>query len=158
MKYLIEDSSFIVSLLNSDDPLHGDAYNIFVSILRTDKLTVIIPSIVLEEVLFVLLRNGISSTLVVNKLQRMLKIKRIEIYSIEKNLFNLVENFKKILALPYSFKANDSSIVSCAMKYQNSYLLTSDVKMRNRHKNVYPNICCFQDIDNCNALETFFTS
>ncbi len=61
MKYVVEDSSFVISLLDKTDKFHAHALRFFKLILsHGHTVRTIIPSTVFYETMFVLLRNGVS--------------------------------------------------------------------------------------------------
>ncbi len=152
----------MISVFDSGDPLHNEALRIFKLILAVKDLKCVVPTTVFHEALCTLLRNNLNSRIVTEKLLKFIMIKDVINYQItETSLLKLVDNYCLIIKnMPNGSiaKTPDSTIVSVAMEFPNSYLVTSDKGMKNAHKTVYPNIYCFQDSNDIQALEAFLTS
>ncbi len=61
--FIVEDTNFLISLLKSKDIFHDDAVSTL-NILSSEDITYIYPTVVLQEAIFVLLRNGYSANVI----------------------------------------------------------------------------------------------
>ena len=82
-QYIVEDSSFIVAIMDSGDAFHSDAFSVFREILKNrDKIKVIIPPLVLYEVIVALSRRRINHAIIEDKILRLLHTREIIVFSI----------------------------------------------------------------------------
>jgi len=109
--YIVEDTSFVVSLLNSTDTNHQIALEIFKKILEAkNKVRIVIPTTVLFETLFALIRNRIPK-IIVN------------------------------LPLESGIQANDLIVLCASLDLECAPVLTFDKQMKTKfnslHKKIY---------------------
>lgn len=99
MKYIIEDSSFVISLLDSNDILHKYALGSFRQILSIKSgIRVVIPSTVFYETMFVLIKNGISYNSAKNKLNNLMMIDSVINLAItETYILKLAKHTEKLI-------------------------------------------------------------
>lgn len=158
MKYLVEDSSFFISLLDPTDPLHDDALTVFKYIYAATDIRIVVPTMVFHETLFTLIKNGVSLRSIKPKLLNFLMIDEIICHSLnEVHLLKLLDKFKTVVdnSSDGIIRTYDSTIVTIAMEYSNSCLITSDKGMKNRHSASYPNIFLFNNLEDIKKISTF---
>ena len=133
MDYLVEDSSFLLSLLNPKDPFHSAAI-LTLQILRDiSSLTLVFPEIVIYETSFVLMRNGIAPEIIRTKINNLSMIPKVIIFNSDPltalryisrhyNQLTLSQNSRNIT------KTNDY-LIACAAKDFDAIVLSSDNQM-----------------------------
>lgn len=162
MKYIIEDSSFVISLLDTTDIHHQPALEVFrVIISHSTKVRAIIPSTVFYETLFVLLKNGVSYRQAKTKLNNLMMIDEVINLAItETNILKLAKHTQQLIinkANKTRVRSNDLLIASIACNQENSCLITSDLGMKD-YDSVYENIFLFNTTAGLNSLNNFLTN
>lgn len=161
-KFIVEDSSFVVSLLNSNDSCHPIALKIFKIILsQTGKVKVVIPTPVIYETLFALIRNKIDRHIVEQKLWNMLMIEDILNYPLletsalrlAKKTYSLINQLPPDSILP----ANDLMILTVALDFPDSCILTFDNGMK-KFASICPNLFCLLDDNGEKNFSNFLKS
>ncbi len=163
MKYVVEDSSFFISLLDPTDTLHSEAIDAFRIIIRHSVDTrVVVPTFAFHETLFTLVKNGVPIGSIKPKLIRFLMIDEIICHSLnEITILKLINKFKYIIDNASGagiVKTYDASIVTVATEFENSCLITSDRGMKTRHLAACPNIFLFNDPTDMTNLEGFLAT
>ena len=143
--FIVEDSSFVVALMNSTDSSHRRAFLIFKKLLRySEKIRIVIPTPVIYESLFALIRNRISAKVAQEKLWRLLMVRDVLNVSIlETTAIRIapkVEPCIFALSKEASIPANDLIVIAVAMEYDNAPILTFDRSMKKRFEAICPNI------------------
>jgi len=152
--YVVEDSSFVVALMNTTDTFHKKAYFIYKKLISqySDKIRIVIPTTVIFETLFALIRNRIPVKVAQEKLWRLLMVSDILNATIlettalrfGKKIEPFITSLPKEAILP----ANDLIVIATALEYENALVLTFDKKMKNRFSSIYPKIfCCLNKED-----------
>lgn len=149
--YLIEDTSFVVSLMNSADPNHGCALSLFKEFVNYhNKVRIVIPSIVVFETLFALIRNRIPKSIVQEKLWRLLMVYDVFNYPIlETTALRIGPRMERcILNLPQEAKlqANDLIVMATSLEFENAPILTFDKQMKTQFSSIHGNI--YYGLDN----------
>ena len=158
-KHVIEDSSYIISLMLLSDVNHKVALNAFNSIYacKTDLKTVI-PTTAFYETLYTLLKAGISYYDVKEKLVRMMMIDHLVNYQLsEAVILKLAKNTGKLISsnpTKQVVRAHDLMILTVAMEFENSCLITGDRGLLD-YKKVFPNIFCFDTSGGLEELRVF---
>jgi len=161
VKYIVEDSSFVVALLDQTDSLHGFALDSFRLLLsQKNNVRVIIPSTVFYETLFVLLKNEVSYYSAKSKLVNLMMIDSVVnlaitetyILKLAKHTEILIKNKKNKTRV----RSNDLLITSIACDQESSCLLTSDVGMK-EYDNIYPNIFLYNSPEGIESLKNFIS-
>jgi len=150
---IIEDTSFIVAVLDAGDIFYEDAWKtleVFSPFL--DKVRIIIPSVMLLETTTTLLKKGLSKSRVEEKLWKLLHRKEVMVVDIPANLF---------IKLPYAsftvreLKTYDLVLGTLGFEYS-ALILTFDKKIREKVKGIYPAIYyCSSKGDTKNESELF---
>ena len=144
--YIVEDTSFVVSLLNSTDTNHQIALEIFKKILEAkNKVRIVIPTTVLFETLFALIRNRIPKMIVQDKLWKLLMIFDVFNFSILETtvlrLSNQIEPYILNLPLESGIQANDLIVLCASLDLECAPVLTFDKQMKTKfnslHKKIY---------------------
>ncbi len=148
-KYIIEDSSFVVSLMSSADPLHSDAYTIFKYLLtKQDNIKTVIPTTAFYESLYVLIKSGINVRIAKTKLNYLMMIDDVINYCLtESAILKMAKDAETLIrSVPQktNIRSHDLMLLTIAMNYENSCFLTSDRGMKD-YQSVYKNIFCFND-------------
>ena len=161
VKYIVEDSSFVISLLDKTDIFHNNAVSVFKSILRCRNIKTIIPSTVFYETLFVLLKNGIEYNVAKQKLNNLMMIDQVINLPITETgilkLAKLTEILIKDKENKTKVRSNDLLIISIALNQENSCLVTNDIGF-NDYKKLYEEIFFFSDDDDIKNFEKFINS
>lgn len=158
--YIIEDTSFVVSLLNSTDCNHHIALEIFRQILDAkNKVRVVIPTTVLFESLFALIRNRIPKAVVQEKLWRLLMIFDVFNFSILETtalrLSNQIEPYILNLPLESGIQANDLIVLCASLDLECAPILTFDKKMKTKFNHLHKKIFyCLEEEDKINFLQS----
>ena len=144
--FIVEDSSFVVALMNKADLSHERALFIFKKLLSqySGKVRIVIPTTVIFETLFALIRNRTPISIAQEKLWKLLMIYDILNATIlettalrfGKKIEPLIHSLPSNTSLP----ANDLIVVATATEYENALVLTFDRTMKNRFSKVYPKI------------------
>lgn len=148
-KHIIEDSTFVISLMNAEDRFHTESLEIFKKILSCpNDIKVVVPSTVFYETMCVLLKNGIHYRVAKEKLMKLIMIDQIINHAItETAIIKMGIYVNKLLeSQPEKEKtrSNDLMILSVAMSYENSCLLTADVGIK-KYSSIFKDIFCFQN-------------
>lgn len=162
VNYIIEDSSFVVSLLDTSDVLHQSAVDVFRLIIsHSSNIRVIIPSTVFYETLFVLLKNGVSYGQAKTKLNNLMMVDEVINFAItETNILKLARYTQQLIQNKTNktkVRSNDLLIASIACNQENSCLITSDVGMKD-YDPIYKNIFLFNTPNGINSLKAFLTN
>lgn len=148
--YVLEDTSFVLALLDKNDESHYRAWKIFDNLRKLkNHIRVLIPSMVFFETIGVLTRKKINKDELDGKLWRMLHIEEIfNISLVETMSFNLCRKYCEILQ-DDSFKDDkglvkyigiqDFLIAATGIDYD-AQILTLDKPMFTRLRKFYPNI------------------
>jgi len=146
--FIIEDSSFVVSVFDPQDEFHNDGVQVLnylkaiitysTNSTKIDKngIKIILPSLVLFETATTLLKKGIKVEEIEEKIWKLSHLTEISIIEIP-SLF-----FTRICTSPEKikpFKTSDLLICLTAIEY-NGLILTFDKKMWQRVKEFYPYI------------------
>ncbi|MBI5122874.1 type II toxin-antitoxin system VapC family toxin [Candidatus Roizmanbacteria bacterium] len=143
--YIVEDTSFVVSLLNSTDINHQIALEIFKKILEAkNKVRIVIPTTVLFETLFALIRNRIPKIIVQEKLWRLLMIFDVFNFSTLETtvlrLSNQIEPYILNLPLESGIQANDLIVLCASLDLECAPVLTFDKQMKTKFNNLHKKI------------------
>ena len=162
MKYIVEDSSFIISLLDTTDVHHQSALEVFrIIISHSPKVRAIIPSTVFYETLFVLLKNGVSYQQAKTKLNNLMMIDEIINLAItETNILKLAKHTQQLILNKTNktrVRSNDLLIASIACNQEHSCLITSDMGMKD-YDPVCKNIFLFNTTTELNSLNSFLSN
>lgn len=161
-KFIVEDSSFLVALMNSNDPLHSKTLPISKQILtNSDVIKVIIPTPVIFETLFALIRNGISQKIVEEKLWNLLMIDDVLNYPvIETSALRLAKKTAPLIRkLPQDsiLPANDLMILTVALEFKNCCVITFDKGMK-KFSRLCPNLFYLLEENGENGLLDFLNA
>lgn len=150
--YILEDTSFIIAELDTQDGFHEKAIALATTVLINPsvlpKIGIILPSIVLLETTAVLLRRGVSPKDVETKLWGLLHLPHILPISVPETLFI------KFIDLPPSFrelKTADLTLTALAVEYD-AQILTFDHKLKNK---IHPSYHYIYDCASKNEQELF---
>lgn len=140
MTSIIEDTSFIVAVLDSNDIFFEDAWKVAeVFSPYLEKIKIIIPSIMILETATTLLKKAIPKSRVEEKLWKLLHRKEIMVVDVPSNLFIKLPLYSSYLK---SLKTYDLVLATLGIEY-NALILTFDKKIREKVKNIYPFIYFF---------------
>lgn len=162
MKYIIEDSSYLISLFAEEENFYPQAVSISRLISNTSEdVRVIIPSTVYYETMFVLLKKGIDYTKIKKSLNYlMLDDKIINLPVTETSILKLAKHSQNLMSEKENktkIRSNDLLITSIACDYQNSCLITSDAGIK-EYKPVYKNIFLFNTVQGAQEIKDFLVS
>lgn len=157
--YLVEDTSFVVSLMNNNDPHHFLALDIFRKILLSkSKVRVVMPTTVFFETLFALLRNRIPKNVIQEKLWKLLMIDDVlnfpTLETTALRLSNVIGPY--ILGLPQNavIQANDLIVLATSLDLECAPVVTFDKKMKTKFNNLHGNIFyCLEERDKNNLIK-----
>lgn len=153
MTSIIEDTSFIVAVLDSNDIFFEDAWKVVeVFSPYLEKIKIIIPSIMILETAITLLKKGIPKSRVEEKLWKLLHRKEIMVVDVPSNLFIKLPLYSSYLK---SLKTYDLVLATLGIEY-NALILTFDKKIREKVKNIYPFIYfCSSEGNMKNEIQLF---
>lgn len=162
MKYIIEDSSFLISLFGEEDNFHSQAVALSGLISNTsENVRIVIPSTVYYETMFVLLKKGADYAEIKKSLNYlMLDDKIINLPVTETSILKLARYSQKLLQEKENktkVRSNDLLITSIACDYQNSCLITSDAGIK-EYQPVYKNIFLFNTLQGAQEIRDFLVS
>ena len=146
--YIIEDSSFVVGLLDKNDKFHPDAREIFKIILNKQQyLKAILPSVVIYETITALLRKGYPYTQVERKIWNLLHIDELIVVNLPvENAFRVGKRLPNNFGIEYKITTLDWLIVGCGIDFEGQ-ILTFDYKLVKRVKKIYPYIYYCSGLD-----------
>lgn len=147
--FIIEDSSFVIALMNVEDPLHQRAFLIFRKLLNQfrNKIKVIIPCIVFFETLFNLLNIGLKREIIEEKLWKLLKTRDVINFALPETAMLRFASYLEslIVGLPVREElprpASDAIIVATAVDFD-GVVLTFDKKMGKIFSKNFKEIYC----------------
>lgn len=156
--YIVQDSSFLISLINYSDVNHKIAWDIFSKMISHNKIILIISSIVHFEVLYSLLKSGIKYNLGIKKFNeiRMLEnVLNVNYSEIESNKF--LKNFSAHISSTRNLPSSSDFLVASAWAlFKNSLVLTFDKKMAQKLKPTKINIFDLNNSNEVNQLQNLF--
>lgn len=138
---IVEDSSFIVATIDSNDPFHASALFIFRQLLqKRGKIKIIIPPLGLYEVVVTLTRKGVDHSRIEAVVMKLLHIEDVIVSSISeasalKHCRNTLTSNNQTMAL----RTGDFFITNLGMDFD-AQILTFDKKMWTKIKPVYSKI------------------
>jgi hypothetical protein len=157
-KYIVEDSSFVIDLLNSRGCFHQQAVEAFKLMYSVRTRKMIVPSTVFYETMFVLLKQGASLELIRERLLKMMMVDNIIGFPIVETQVGRMAKYTKELidSQPETEKtrANDLMIITIAMSQENSCLITADKGIK-KYSGVYKNIFSYIDADDMLNFKKF---
>lgn len=135
-QFVLEDSSFVIAVMDKDDCFHRDAVYVFKELLkRQNDIKVLIPSVVFFESLVTLVKKGLPEQEVESKFWKFLHLENvINVSVIETMAFKLCRRLGKNSNYQ-QLKTSDFLIANTAIEYD-AQILTFDKQMRNR---IFPN-------------------
>lgn len=142
--FIVEDSSFTISIIDNSDFFHQKAIDILVKLNKFNLNTLIlIPQIVIYETVVTLVRKGIDKNKVEESIRKLLFLENVRCVDItESSLFRFCKNIKNISGFNL-LKTSDFLIASIAKDFS-AKIITFDAQMRNSIKTSYSDIfCCF---------------
>jgi len=143
--FIVEDSSFVVALMNQADSSHTKALSIYRHLKQySGQIRIIIPTTVIFESLFALIRIRIPVEVAQEKLWKLLMISDIlNVTIIETTAIRFGNKIEPLItSLPSNAKlpANDLIVLATAIEYENALVLTFDKKMKTQFNSFYPDI------------------
>ena len=146
--FVLEDSSFVIAVMDPGDVFHRDAVFIFKKILECkDRVIVLIPSVVFFESIVTLIRKGISHSEIEDKFWKLLHLSNvINVPIIETMAFKLCKRLSGNSDF-LQMKTSDFVIANVGMEFD-AQILTFDKGMRKR---VFPT---HNEIYYCSSLYT----
>jgi len=149
IKYIVEDSSFVVSVMNHSDKLHELVLSLFRKIINVSyqtRVKVVISTTTFYESLFVLIKSGMDSRAAKLKLNNLMIIDSVINHVIsETSILKMASSAQRLIESnpqKTSLRSHDLMLLTVAMEYENSCFLTGDRGMLD-YKIIYPNIFCF---------------
>ena len=79
-RYIVEDSSFLLSVLNPNDSLHNEAIETLEILSKFSNITLVFPEIVIHETSFTLMRLGVSPELIREKINELSMLRKVIIF------------------------------------------------------------------------------
>jgi len=132
--FIIEDTNFLVSVLKSSDKYHNEAVETL-ELLMAEDITYVYPQIVLNETIFVLLRNGYSSEIIRKRINKLSMIPKVIIQNTDV-LTTLRYNSRYYNSVPVSSNTEDISIngandfiVACLALDYSALLISNDQRL-----------------------------
>jgi len=144
--FIVEDSSFTISIIDSSDFFHQKAIDILIKLNKFNLNTLIlIPQIVIYETVVTLVRKGIDKNKVEESIRKLLFLENVRCVDItESSLFRFCKNIKNISGFNL-LKTSDFLIASIAKDFS-AKIITFDAQMRNSIKTSYSDIFCCDNI------------
>lgn len=133
-KFVIEDASFIVSVLNPLDTFHKDAIETLRIIDKASfETTYVLPEIALCETVFTLMKNGVNPEKIRNGINKLTMLPRVIIASAGiMTVLRYASRFLNILSLEQNqmnITKTQDYLIACSSVDYGGLLLTSDKKM-----------------------------
>lgn len=150
--FIIEDTSFVVALMHEEDSTHKVALELFNFIKSKINIRIVIPTTVIFETLFALIRNKIPVDIAQNKLWRLLMIYDILNFTVlettpirlAKRLQPYIVNLGQSAVIP----ANDLIVIATSLEFNTCPILTFDKKMKTKFNHLHKNIFyCLENVD-----------
>ncbi|MCD6096927.1 PIN domain-containing protein [bacterium] len=139
--YIVEDSSFVVAVMDKNDEFHQDAVSVFEKLMeKKDKVKILIPPLGLYEIIVTLSRKGIHHKMIERKIISFLHINEVIVAAITES--SAFKHCKSLLNLPsqkHFLRTGDFLIVSLAVDYE-AQILTFDKKAWRKVKPIYKKI------------------
>ena len=139
--YIVEDSSFILAVLDSNDAFHKDALYVFSKIQESkEMINIVIPPLVMYEVIVVLRRKGVTSSKIEDTFMKLVNISNVSVIALsEMSAFKHAKHALNSSDPDKALRTNDFLIFSVANELQAS-ILTFDKKLRDRCRELYSDI------------------
>ena len=146
--YVVEDSSFVVGLLDKEDKFHWDALKVFEILINNKKyLKIILPSVVIYESITTLLRKGYQYNVVERKIWNLLHIDDLVIVNLPvENAYRVGKRLSNRFSLEHKITTLDWLIVGCGIDFEGQ-IVTFDLKLARRVKPFYPYIYYCSGLD-----------
>ncbi len=137
-KYIVEDSSFVVAVMDENDAFHRDA----ISVLRglenqNSDFRVMIPPLVVYESIVTLRKKGIPHYIVVDKMIKFIHLENVLLNSI--NEIAAFKHSKSLMNANGELRTHDFMIASIAIDFD-AAILTFDKTMKTKVSNSYNKI------------------
>lgn len=130
--YIIEDTSFIVSVINSLDELHTEAFETLDILNSLDKPIYVFPSIVIAETVVTLVKSGIHPDTVREKINYLSMLRRVIIQSTDPiTVLRYCSRYYNHLidSNPSSIIRTNDYCIACAAIDYSAPVIASDKKM-----------------------------
>ena len=145
--FLIEDSSFLISVLLDNDPLHAGATATLSSISGKDNITTVFPEIVLCETAFTLMKLGIDPDVIRAKINRLTMLPKVLILNNNplSALRYISRHYNKLTlaAASRTITKTQDYLIACACKDLNGTLISADSQM----------LAAVGSIQSCNCID-----
>ncbi len=136
-RFIVEDSSFVVALMNKSDALHERALLVFRKLYRNySQVRIVVPTPVIFESLFALMRAGVDHQIAQEKLWKFLMVLNVLNFTILETtairfaprIGPLLKNLNAEASIP----ANDLIIIATSFEFEDAPIITFDVGMKRR--------------------------
>jgi predicted nucleic acid-binding protein len=138
--FVVEDTSFVVAVLDSRDTYHPDAIFAFQQILsRKDKVQILIPPMVLYETIVTMRRKGTTQATLEDRVMKLVNIKNITVIALSE--MSALKHAKSLLNLDQgtALRTHDFLIASTAMEFE-AKILTFDKQLKEKCSKHYPEV------------------
>lgn len=132
--FVVEDTNFLISLLKSKDIFHMEAISTL-EILSSGDITYIFPSVVLQEAIFVLLRNGYNANIIRKRIYEISMLPKVIIHSIDNlSMLRYSSHYYKRISVSGDVNTgsitgtNDFNIACVALDY-NALIVSNDKRL-----------------------------
>lgn len=149
--YVVEDASFLISVLNPNDSLHPDAIKIL-KILNKSKnsITFVLPEIAVCETVFTLMKMGIDPGIIRQRINDLSMLPKVII--INNDIMTILRyasrfyNSLTLLKQPASITKTHDYIIACTCKDFNGILLTGDDQIIRTFSSQGVDYCNFHEL------------
>ena len=159
-RYIVEDSSFLLSVLNPDDRFHDESLQTLEILTKFSNITLVFPEIVIHETSFSLMKLGLPPELIRGKINDLSMLPKVIIFDMNPftslryisryyNELTLGQNRRNIT------KTNDY-LIGCAAIDFHAAVISSDTQMIEALNSFQIECFDFSKIESRNALKDKF--
>src|SRR3989344_2386254 len=132
-RYIVEDSSYLLSVFNPDDRFHNEALETLGIITRFPNITLVFPEIVIHETSFSLMKLCLPPELIRGKINDLSMLPKVIIFDMNPfTSLRYISRYYNKLTLSQSqrniTKTNDY-LIGCAAIDFNASVISSDLQM-----------------------------
>ena len=137
-KYIVEDSSFVVAIMDKKDAFHQDAISVLKALdFWGCSIKIMIPPLVIYESIVTLRKKGIPHNVVVDKMIKFIHLPNVLLNSI--NEISAFKHSKNLMNANGELRTHDIMIASIAVDFE-AFILTFDKTMRAKVSKSYEKV------------------
>lgn len=138
--FVVLDTSFLLNLIDNNDPFHEDAVLLFNELKARKNLQVLIPPLVIYEVIVTLRRKGVRAKTIEAIVMHLVSLTYVSVLSLsEMSAFKHAQHALNDQDQGSAMRTNDFMIF-CVGREFSALIITFDVGMYKKCKKVYRHV------------------